>query len=128
MEAVKAALPYMTLGPPLLHPGPGGIHVDVPLMYQGFALDRIHYDPVSGEPRPKGMPVHAPGLPEGFRVRDFLRELCVVEAVEYREPERAWIVPLRWRVYIVAHVRVSEDGSELIPDYPLTEEVMRRVV
>lgn len=133
IEAVKAALPYVVAGPPLIHRGPAGeLHVDVPLMYHGFALDRIHYDPVAKTPSPKGRPVHVYGVEvrreEVVEVMQrVVRELRVVEAAEFRDPEDAWVVPLAWRLYIVAHVKVGYEGSELVPDYGLTEEVRRYV-
>lgn len=133
IEAVKAALPYVVAGPPLIHRGPAGeLHVDVPLMYHGFALDRIHCDPVAKTPSPKGRPAHVYGVEvrreEVVEVMQrVVRELRVVEAAEFRDPEDAWMVPLAWRLYIVAHVKVSYEGSELVPDYGLTEEVRRYV-
>jgi len=121
----------MTVGPPLIRYGPEGeVHVDVPIMYQNFALDRVHYDPLARIPSPKGRPVRVwnvrvdpnevVSIMEGV-----LKEVDVVEAVEYREPESAWVVPLRWRGLIIAHIKVSYDAKELIPDYGLTEEVRR---
>jgi hypothetical protein len=121
----------MTVGPPLIRYGPEGeVHVDVPIMYQNFALDRVHYDPLARIPSPKGRPVRVwnvrvdpnevVSIMEGV-----LKEVDVVEAVEYREPESAWVVPLRWQGLIIAHIKVSYDAKELIPDYGLTEEVRR---
>ena len=57
------ALKYMEIGIPIIHRGPRGeVHVDVPLMYHGYALDRIHYDPYVNAPSPKGRPVRARGV------------------------------------------------------------------
>ncbi len=56
-----------------------------------------------------------------------LREARVIDAAEFREPEDAWVVSLAWKYIIIAHIRVSSDGGELIPDYGLTEEVRRHV-
>ncbi len=133
IETVRRALPYMFFGPPIVRRGPAGdVHVDVPLMYHDYALDRVHYDPVARCPSPKGRPAKAFGvevdLDEVRMVMDsVLKELRVVDAVEFREPEDAWIVPLAWKLYIVAHIKVSRDGSELIPDVGLTAEVRRLV-
>ncbi|MCD6245097.1 MAG: hypothetical protein J7J65_07710 [Candidatus Korarchaeota archaeon] len=134
IDTVKEAVPFLSPGPALIARGPGGeLHVDVPLMYQSYALDRIHFDPVAMEPSPKGRPVRAfkesISREEVANVMDsIIRELKVLEGAEYREPERAWIVPLAWGPYIVAHVRVSSEGNEIIPDYGLTEEVRRYVL
>ncbi len=134
IETVREALKYMEIGIPIIHRGPRGeIHVDVPLMYHGYALDRIHYDPYTNSPSPKGKPVKV----RGIRVKeDYVREVMekvvkeleIIDAVEFREPENAWIVPLAWNHMIVAHIKVSYDGRELIPDYGLTEEVRRHAI
>ncbi|MEB2837193.1 MAG: hypothetical protein GSR80_001437 [Desulfurococcales archaeon] len=133
VETARRALPYVVVGPPIIHRGPAGdVHVDLPLIYQGFALDRIHYDPVSRSPSPKGRPVHAmlrdvdPSSIAG-EAEAILGELRVLDAAEYRGPEAAWAVPVAWRSFIVAHIKVSGDGGEIVPDYGLTEEVRRLV-
>lgn len=123
--------PISRLALPLVRLGPGGEnHVDVPIMYNGFALDRIHFDPLSMRPLPKGKP----GVKGAQRVREeevrkaaqeILSELRVLDAAEFRDPESAWAVPVAWRHLIVAHIKVSYDGGELVPDYGLTGEVMR---
>ncbi len=134
ISTVRAALSYIIVGPPLIRYGPAGeVHVDVPLMYHDLALDRVHYDPSLRAPSPKGRPVRAWGVRvEADEVKSVmesaLREVRVIDAAEYREPEAAWVVPLAWRNIIIAHIKVSHDGSELIPDYGLTEEVRRYVI
>ena len=134
IETVRNALPYIVVGPPLIRYGPAGeVHVDVPLMYHDFALDRVHYDPYLKCPSPKGRPVRAWSVrvdPNEARsaIEAALKEVVVIEAGEYREPEYAWAIPLAWRNLIIAHIKVSYDARELIPDYGLTEEVRRFVV
>ena len=133
IETVKAALDYIVVGPPIIHRGPvGDVHVDVPLMYHDFALDRVHFDPVMRCPSPKGRPARAWGVEVDVSLvrrvmEEVLGEVRVIDAVEFREPEDAWIVPLAWKHIIIAHIRVSSNGEELIPDYGLTEEVRRHV-
>ena len=134
VETVKRALEYVVAGPLIVHRGPRGeVSVDVPLMYQNFALDRVHFDPVLRMPSPKGRPGRAWNVELSLdEVQDVMErvlgEVWVVEAAEFREPEDAWAVPLAWRHVIIAHVRVSRDGGEIVPDYGLTEEVRRRVL
>ncbi len=134
INLVKESLRLFTAGPPLIHRGPAGeVHVDIPLIYDGYAFDRIHYDPYENSFSPKGRPVHAVGVEiDRDRVwelsKQYIKELVVIEAVEYRDPEDVWVVPLAWRCYIVAHVKVSYDGEELVPDYPLTEEISGRLI
>ncbi len=132
IETVRKILSLMEAGPFLTHRGPRGeIHYDIPLMYQGFALDRLHYDPWEKRLLPKGMP-HVQAKEETpetsyDEVAKLVRELRVLDAVEFREPEQAWLVPIAWRSFIVAHIKVDVEGKEVVPDYHLTEEAMQRV-
>ncbi len=95
IETVKAALPLFVTGSPIFRKGAGGeLRVDVPILYMNFGVDRIHYDPCSKMPSPKGRPVAVRGVdvdPDEVReaVERTLREARVVEAVEFREHERA---------------------------------------
>ncbi len=134
IKTVENVLPHIIVGPPIIRSGPAGeVHVDVPLMYQNFALDRVHYDPYLKAPSPKGRPVRAWGVSvNADEVRNvmeqILKELRVIDAAEYREPESAWAIPIAWKLIIVAHIKVSSDGKEIVPDYGLTEEVRRYVL
>ena len=98
-----------------------------------FAIDRIHYDPQSKAPSPKGRPVkaYANADVESQEIREIiesvLKEAYIIEAAEFREPEEAWIIPVAWNKLIIMHVKVSENGEELIPDYALTNEVRRYI-
>jgi len=123
VELVRQALPFFRAGEPILTPD----HVDVPVLYLDFAIDRVHYDPRTGNPSPKGAPPHAEPRADDARERidEVLKEAYVLEGAEFREPEDCWVVPVAWKSFIILHVRVSADGSELIPDYHLTQEVRR---
>lgn len=130
IETSRRVLSLAELGPLICHSGPRGeAHCYVPLMYQGFALDRIHYDPWSRKPLPLGVPhVWGRGTPPRLgaeELQEIMRELRILEAAEFREPERAWAVPVAWRSFMVTHIRVDLSGAEVVPDYPLTQEVAR---
>lgn len=132
---VKKAIGYFFAGPPIIHVGiRGELHIDVPLMYQSYGLDRMHYDPKAKQPSPKGRPVHCfdvekPSEDEIKEIMDgVISESRVVEAAEFKDPEGCWVVPLAWGPYIIAHVKVTRNGKELIPDYGLTAEVRRHVL
>jgi len=134
IDTVKKALPYMSFTSPIIRQGPSGeVSVDIPLIYQGVAIDRIHYDPLSDTLSPKGRPVRALGVKvskDGIlnRVSGVIKELRVVEAAEFRDPEQAWAVPIAWKSIIVAHVKVTYLGDSIVPDYGLTEELRRQVI
>ena len=131
VEAARLALDLAVAGPPLVERAPRGVRVDVPILYEGMALDRVHYDPELGAPSPKGRPVEAPwrpGLEEEARrrVEASLREADVLPGAEYRAPEEAWAVPVAWRSMIIAWIRVSWDAKWILGDPGLTAEVVRR--
>lgn len=134
IETVKKLLSLLSIGPLCIHRGPRGeLHIDVPLMYDGIALDRIHYDPIADAFSPKGRPVHVQVTSineEEIRARasEMLKELRVIDAVEYREPEKCWVVPIAWKNFIVAHIKVDHEGEEIVPDYGLTVEIGGRIV
>ena len=131
INTAKTALRLFTIGTPIIKGPKGEVHVDVPVMYMNFAIDRIHYDPQSGTPSPKGRPVRTQGDVDSKEVREtierILRESYIIEAAEFREPERAWVIPVAWNKLIIMHLKVSEDGGDLIPDYGLTDEVRRHI-
>ncbi len=132
IETAKVVLQYLTVGVPIVRRGPRGeVHVDVPVMYVDFAVDRVHYDPQLEAPSPKGRPVAAFAEVDPQEVRskleEVLKESVVLEAAEFRDPEDAWVIPVAWRNLIILHIKVSRDGEEIVPDYGLTEEVRRHV-
>ncbi len=131
IEVVRDVLKFVVVGPPIIHMAPRGeVHIDVPLMYQGFALDRVHFDPEAMAPSPKGRPAMARVRPPSeAEVREVMEEvlegLVVLEGAEFREPEWCWAVPVAWEHMIIAHIKVSAETGEVVPDYGLTQEVMR---
>jgi len=131
INTAKAAFQLFTVANPIVR-GAAEIHVDVPVMYMDFAIDKIHYDPYSKGASPKGRPVKARvevDLKEvQNRVENILKEAQIIEAAEFREPEKAWIVPVAWNKLIIMHVKVSYDGEEIVPDYGLTKEVRKHVI
>lgn len=134
VETVKAAMPLLTAGTPLIKRGlRGEVHVDVPVTYMNFAVDRIHYDPYLKAPSPKGRPAKAWDVDVEPRevqriVEEVLKEAQVIQGAEYRESEDAWAVPVVWKGLIIMHVRVSYDGEQIVPDHALTEELRRHIV
>ncbi|MCD6563209.1 MAG: hypothetical protein J7K23_04735 [Thermoproteales archaeon] len=133
IKIVSQAKPYLYPGPPLLRNGPLSIHhIDIPIMYHSYALDIMHWDPEKQMPSPKGRPVKIKSIKikkEELQmyVNNILKETWIVNAAEFREPEKAWIIPVAWKNIIILHVKVSYDGTEIIPDYRLTEEIKRYV-
>ncbi len=133
INTARATLHYLTAGPPIIERlRDASVRVDVPLLYNGFAVDRVHIDPRTLMPSPKGFPPRVYSEPPDTStvtraMEEIIGELRVLEAAEYRGPERAWAVPLAWRPFIVAHIKVRDATWEIVPDHPLTEELRRRL-
>jgi len=130
IDTAKQAMAFFTVGNPIIHEVLHNyMHLDVPILYMSFVIDAIHYDPVADMPSPKGRALveYRNIKPEKIKssVENIIHSATVVEAVEFREPESAWVVPVMWNNMIIMHIKVSYDGKELVPDMHLTEEVMR---
>ena len=54
VELVRGTFFFFRAGEPIIHP----THVDVPVFYLNFAIDRAHYDERTKVLRPKGAPSH----------------------------------------------------------------------
>ncbi len=131
VETVRASIPYLTPAV-MVRVGPAGdLCVEAALLYGGLALDKVHYDIILDSPSPKGRPacVFEQVKPDINHIKEVmegvLRGAQAVEAAEFREPESCWAVPIAWKNLIIAYVKVSEDGSELVYDLGITDEVRR---
>ncbi len=71
-------------------------------MYMNFGVDRVHYDPYSKMPSPKGRSIAVRNINV-----DHAEIHNVIKAVEFREHEKAWVVPIAWNKMITIHVKVS---------------------
>ena len=49
--------------------------------------------------------------------------LRVLNGAEYREREAVWAIPIASRGAIVAHLKVSRDGTRVMPNYPEEQEM-----
>ncbi|MEB3852137.1 MAG: hypothetical protein LRS49_06135 [Desulfurococcales archaeon] len=137
VEAAERAAQLLAPGPAIVRRGPRGVEVEVPVMYEGVAVDSIRLDPATCRAMPKGMP-HPPGGPSGAACGEreareeaarVIEGLRVLGAAEYRGPEGAWMVPLAWGHMIVVHLRlrVRRGTVEVLHDPRLTAEVLRRL-
>ncbi|CAB49407.1 hypothetical protein [Pyrococcus abyssi] len=101
IDTVRKALPLFIPAPPIVHRDPEGYHIDVPILYMDFAVDRVHFNAETNAPFPKGSPVSSKVPPKSEevveRMKAILEESRVLEACEFRKPERAWVVPWHGR-------------------------------
>jgi len=95
IETVKIALPLFVAEVPIFKKGiKGEFHIDIPIMYMNFGIDRVHYDPYSKMPSPKGRPIAVHDVDvDHAEIRNViervLKESYVIEAVEFRGHEKA---------------------------------------
>jgi hypothetical protein len=61
------------------------------------------------------------------RLKNIVEELAVLEGAEFRAPESCWAVPLAHRGRIVAHIKVSADGSKVLEDKRIAAESAQAV-
>ncbi len=120
LATARAVVPCLSVGDVWMTRGPlGEVDVQVPLEYEQTIVAILHINPTNGQPLPLGYPPLESSEPLGIealqaRVAGFLPELQVLGGAEYRAPERAWLVPVAWRGVLVAHLRVSEDGTTVM--------------
>jgi len=134
-EAVKAvaaaqrAVHLLKPGSIWEHRGPAGDMVfKAALMYRGRCISVIEFSPETGRLLPKGFcPIRYRITVPKYKVkRELLSVVGILRALngaEYREREAAWEIPIACRGAIVAHLKISRDGTRVMPDYPEEQEM-----
>jgi len=134
-EAVKAvaaaqhAVHFLRPGSIWVHRGPAGdVVFKAALMYHGRCVAVVEFDPGMARLLPKGYcPIrHRVAVPNDRVKREFpsvVGLLSVLNGAEYREREAAWAIPIAYRGAIVAHLKISRDGTRVMPDYPEEQEM-----
>ena len=129
ITTAKVLLKYIEPGKIWLMKGPRGeIEVKGSILYQGVVVGCVDIDPTSGELLPRGYKkiiynenVDFPTLEREFEKAT--SQLEIATGVEFREPERSWIVPVIWKGRIVSFIRIYHDGIQIVPDYKTEEEM-----
>jgi hypothetical protein len=90
----------------------------------------LHFNPEDGSLLPKGLHGLSEGKPEIIsqvqaRLSHLLQQIAVLEGAEFREPESCWAIPVAHQGRIVGHLKVSSDGSTILPDRKAAEELSR---
>ncbi len=93
------------------------------LLYENRIVCEIHLDTSGKRVLPAGFNGSATGAATDLKtaritLSRILKNLRILEGAEYREPERAWAVPVSYSGMIVGFIKVSRDGVYVIPDYP----------
>ena len=90
----------------------------------------LHFSPEDGSLLPKGLHALTEGREEvvalvASRLKEVPRNLTVLAGAEFREPESCWAIPIAHERRIVGHLKVSADGSKILPDRKAAEDVDR---
>ncbi|MBX3076138.1 hypothetical protein KF728_21030 [Candidatus Obscuribacterales bacterium] len=128
VSAARACIGSLAAGKVWKHRAPHGIEIKGALTIDGSAVVILHFSPEDGSVLPKGLHGFSEGTPELIsdiesRLSDYPERLIVLEGAEFREPEFCWAIPLVCDGRIVAHLKVSSDGSEIMPDKKAMEEI-----
>jgi hypothetical protein len=88
----------------------------------------LHFSPEDGSVLPKGLHGLTEGRPEIIalietRLQEIPQQLTVLDGAEFREPESCWAVPVAHQGRIVGHLKVSSDGTNILPDKKAAEEL-----
>ncbi len=129
LDVARKAKVYFQLGGIWTTRAPAGeIEVKAAIVYQGFAVATLRFNPADGTLLPMGYNPHVYNMNVSLaairaRAMDIIKGLEVLNGAEYREPEAVWAIPLSYNGKIVAHIKVKYDGSAIVPDYPLDQEM-----
>lgn len=98
------------------------------LLLDGEPVVVLHFSPEDGSLLPKGLHALSVGRPEVSELVEkqlemIVSEVTVLDGAEFREPEFCWMVPVAHRGRIVAHLRVTADGTSVIADKKAKEEL-----
>ncbi len=129
LNVARKAKPYFQLGGIWTTRAPAGeIEIKAAIVYQGFAIAALRFNPADGTLLPLGYNPHVYNMNaslDAIRARaiDIVKNIEILNGAEYREPEAVWAIPLSYNGKIVAHIKVKYDGSAIVPDYPLDQEM-----
>jgi hypothetical protein len=110
--------------------GPAGeLEIKAGILYQGIAVAVLHFDPLSGDVLPLGINTHTYQSNIQIqqiktRLPNVIKNLQIIPAAEFREPEASWSFPIIIDDRIVAHLNVYYDGIHILQNYPANQEMI----
>ncbi len=98
------------------------------LLYEGVVVAALRFDPSDGKLLPLGLNTHSYRVGTDIRtvrqnLAEIMKELKVLPAEAFREPEACWSFPLAYHEQIVGEIRIYYDGIHVLPDYPANQEM-----
>lgn len=109
---------------------PGGeLEIKAGLLYEGVAVAVLHFSPRDGRLLPLG--VNPPVYQSSVQIQTIknrldavIRDLKILPAAEFLEPEASWSFPVAAGGTMVARLKVYYDGIHIMQDYPASQEMM----
>ena len=108
----------------------GEIELKAGILYQGTVVAVLHFNPQDGSLLPLGIHPRIYQIPAKNMIQviknqlpNIIRELKILSAAEFREPEASWVFPVALGNTIVSHIKVYYDGIHIVPDYPANQEM-----
>jgi hypothetical protein len=109
---------------------PGGeLEIKAGLLYEGVAVAVLHFNPRDGSLLPLGVnprvyqsSVQIQAIKN--RLDAVIRDLKILPAAEFVEPEASWSFPIAAGDTMVARLKVYYDGIYVMQDYPANQEMM----
>lgn len=128
VEIGKASLSRLVAGRVWRHRTPHGEEIKGSLTLDNSPVVVLHFSPEDGSILPKGLHGLSEANPDIValvenRLAEIAQHLTVLEGVEFREPESCWAVPVACQGRIVGHIKVSSDGSRILPDRKTIDEL-----
>ncbi len=127
----RSTLGSLSAGKVWLHRAPKGeFEIKGALTKEEEVALVLHFSPENGSLLPKGLHGLSEGKPEvlatvATKLKTLPKDLAALEGAEFREPESCWAVPIAYMGRIVGHIKISADGSKLVPDQKASEEIKR---
>ncbi|HEY9680251.1 MAG TPA: hypothetical protein V6C86_01525 [Oculatellaceae cyanobacterium] len=131
IETSRACIGSLLPGPVWSHIAPRGeFEIKGCLTQNGQPVAVLQFNPVDGSVLPKGLHALGSGREDAIpkvkmRLESIAPELKVLEGAEFREPEFCWAVPFAHQGRVVGHIKVSADGSTVVPDRKAVEELSK---
>ncbi len=129
IQTARQVKKYLTAGSVWAERAPAGeVVLKAALVYDNVAVGALEFNPTDGSVLPCGFhPRVFSGTPALQAVKEklpaLLAHMTVLEGAEFREPENCWVVPLAIQGAIVSHIKIYADGTYVVPDYPITQEM-----
>jgi hypothetical protein len=130
IETCRACIVSLAPGPVWRHTAPRGeFEIKGCLTQNEQPVTVFNFSPVDGSILPKGLRALSGGKLDVMpKVVDSLssmaNQLRVLEGAEFREPEFCWAVPIAHQGRMVGHIKVSADGTTIMPDRKAIDELV----